>query len=150
MQIYDTKLIAAHPVPFNQPSPTCCPFLPVTIPPSLLGGWHSGGLWDWLSWVEPGKEIAGLLHPLTWPWQWAFVWSACAKPHSSSSNGFWSTAGSIRHYCYAWVKSTDMQRDRRRRRVRVLHGNCGRAKPPSGAPSAPHTAQRNRRLWCGS
>lgn len=37
MQIYDGKLIAAHPASLNHPSPlTCCPLLPVTL--ALVAG----------------------------------------------------------------------------------------------------------------
>lgn len=134
MQIYDTKLITAHPVPLNHPTHprVPCSFL-LHVPPSCLGGWHSRGLWDWLSWVELGKEIAGPLHPLTWPPQWAFVWSACAKPHPSSSNGFWSATGSLHHYCFAWVKPTDMLREDRGAGDWPLQ----QSKVPPGAPSAP-------------
>lgn len=127
----------------SPPSPPQSPFSP-TLPvpssylhlPFILGGWHTRELWDQLSWVELGEAIAGLLHPLTWPPQWAFVRSARAKPHPSSSNGFWSATGSIRHYCYAWVKATDTQAGRQRReRVEVRHGSLEKA---STAEQSPH------------
>lgn len=120
--------------------------------PFILGGWHTRELWDQLSWVELGEAIAGLLHPLTWPPQWAFVRSTRAKPHPSSSNGFWSATGSIRHYCYAWVKATDTQAGRQRREsgsaARLTReGVYSRAKPPPGASICSHTARGNCLHW---
>lgn len=134
--------------PQSPSSATWCPLLAVACP-SPRRGWHSRGLWDWLSWVELGKEIAGLLHPLTWLPQWAFVWWACAKPHPSSSNGFWSATSSIRHYCCAWLKPTVMQAGRQSRR-RVLYGRLERAPTAEQGPARSSicacTAWRNP-LW---
>ena len=144
MQIYDTKLIASHPVPLNHPPH---PRVATPLPLSAVGIAEDCGI-DCLG-VVLGKEIAGPLHPLTWPPQWAFVWSACGKLHPSSSNGFWSATGSIRHYCYAWVKPTDTQagRRRRRRRVEVLHGPLKKAKPRQELHLLPRSTRRNPPRW---
>lgn len=73
MQIYDTKLIAAHPVPLNHPPQ------PRGARSALLRGLSlsAAGMAedcriDCLG-VALGKKIAAPLHPLTWPPQWAFV-----------------------------------------------------------------------------